>query len=61
MPHHRSTERDLLSIWRKWEAPALLKYVLLLRKVHAHTARLERNAGGTKSDWEDMLTDNSLR
>jgi len=39
----------------------LLKYVLLLRKVHAHTARLERNAGGTKSDWEDMLTDNSLR
>jgi len=61
MPHHRATERDLLSIWRKWKASALLKYVLLMRKVHAHTARLERNAGGTKSDWEDMLTDNSLR
>jgi len=61
MPHHRATEHDLLSIWRKWKAPALLKYVLLMRKVHAHTAWLERNASGTRSDWEDMLTDNPLR
>ena len=61
MPHHRATERDLLSIWRKRKAPALLKYVLLMRKVHAHAAWLEGNAGGTRSDQEDMLTDNPLR